>query len=671
MFFDTQTSHAIRLTRSDLLAHLTRVAGGKLSRVMPAEPPPPRRSARFGPFEADLRSGDLRKDGLKVRLRGRPFDILTVLVERQGELVTRDELRQRLWTADTFVDFEHGLNSAVNRLREALGDAAESPRYVETLPRRGYRFIAPVAWAGDVPSGVSTTGGTPPVEEPLSPEGRGLSRKTVAGAAVAGAVLLALLGGLAALRARRPGLSVSDMPRVAVLPFQNVSGDPGQEYLVDGMTAALTAELAQVGGLRVISRSSVMPYKGESRRLPQIARELAVDAVVEGTVLQTGGRVRVTAQLVDTGTDRQLWARSYERDVADVINLQRELALAIAEGVHATLTPGEKQRLAATATVDPAAYEAYLRGRFAWETMTFRGLSSAVEHYERAIALDPSYAQAYAGLAESYWVMGSAGYESAPQGDSAARARAAARRALELDPGLGPAEAVLGFIEIDYDWNFAAGEARLRRVLERTPSLPGVHVSFSAYLSTMGRFEEAVAEARRWMELDPRSVVATQTLGYRLYYARRHGEAVAAFEKALELDPRSFVARAGLGLTHWQQGRKESALQKLQEAVALSEDSPYVLASLGCVAARLGDPARARGALARLAELRQSRYVPPIYPAIVQVGLGQKDEAFVRLEESFAERSGWMLFLNIEPFFDGVRDDPRFQDLLRRIGLRP
>ena len=400
------------------------------------------RFVTFGPFEADLQSGDLRKQGFKVRLRGRPFDILALLLERPGEVVSREELRERLWTADTFVDFDHGLNTSVNRLREALGDTADNPRFVETLPRRGYRFVAPVEWRSgrgllespapvDPPSATDaspTEGVATAAAEPSSKIGR-----QRLGLAFAAGLLLAALGlAVWLIKDRTRAARSSDQPRVAVLPFLNVSGEPSQDYFADGMTDALIAELAQLDGLRVISRTSVMSYKGTRVSLPQIARDLGVDAVVEGSALQSGDRVRVTAQLIDAASDRHLWARNYEQEAKDVIALQRELALAIAQGVRATLTPGEQKRLAARPSVDPRAYEAYLRGRFHWESMTSSGLKGAIEQYERAIALDPSYAPAYAGLAESYWIMGSAGYEVAPQGETAPQARAAARRALEL-----------------------------------------------------------------------------------------------------------------------------------------------------------------------------------------------------------------------------------------------
>ena len=380
--------------------------------------------------------------------------------------------------------------------------------------------------------------------------------------------------------------------------------------------------------------------------------------------------MRVTAQLIEAATDRHLWANSYERASADVLVLQREIVRDIAREVRATLSPREEARLAAKPSVDPLAYEAYLRGRISWDTMSEKGLESSIGLFERAIALDPGYAPAYAGLADAYWILGSAGFEAAPQHATVPKARAAARKAKELDPDLDRAEATLGFLEIDYDWDFGTGERRVRAVLERNPSLASVHTSFSYYLAAMGRFEEAIAAAERGQELDPLSVVPVQTLGFRYYYARRYAEAAMTFGRALEMDPGSFVARVGLGLARFKQGRTEEALREIERSARDSGDNRWVRASLAYVWARSGQPERARQVLARLEEEGKADYVPAFYPAVVEAGLGDTDAALASLEKAFAERSGWMVFLKVEPFFDSLRTDPRFIDLLGRVGLR-
>jgi TolB-like protein/DNA-binding winged helix-turn-helix (wHTH) protein/Tfp pilus assembly protein PilF len=641
------------------------------------DPKPSSRVARFGTFEADLASGDLRKSGQRVTLRGRPFEILEILLTRAGEVVTREELRQALWTADTFVDFDHGLNTAVNRLREALGDTATNPRFVETLPRRGYRFLAPVQW-GDRPEVRPTHSersehrepvSPPESPEPAPPRSQPSPSPVRASRVLLAVAALAILAGLTGLWWHVRSDARNGPVRIAVLPFLNLAGDGGQEYFVDGITDALIAELAQLDRLRVISRTSVMPYKGTRLSLPAIAAELHVDTIVEGSVLSSGDRVRVTAQLIEAATDRHLWANTYERASADVLVLQREVVRDIAREVRATLSPREEARLAARPSVDPLAYEAYLRGRILWDTMSKKGLEGSIGLFERSIALDPGYAPAYAGLADAYWILGSAGFEVAPQLETVPKARAAARKAMELDPDLDRAEATLGFLEIDYDWNFAAGERRVRAVLERNPSLASVHTSFSYYLAAMGRFEEAIAAAKRGQELDPLSVVPVQTLGFRYYYARRYAEAAMTFGRALDRDPGAFVARVGLGLVRFKQGRTKEALQELERSAQDSGDNRWVRASLAYVSARSGQLVRARQILARFEEESRGRYVPAFYPAVVQAGLGDSAAALAFLEKAFAERSGWMVFLKVEPFFDSLRADPRFVDLLGRVGL--
>lgn len=625
------------------------------------------RRVRFGVFEVDLATGDIQKGGLPVRLRGRPFEVLAQLLERPGELVTRDELRQRLWPADTFVDFDHGLNTSINRLREALGDSADSPRFVETLPRRGYRFVTPVTPVADTPPArVEAAPDEPGPPEP-PPASRGV-RPIALSLAIAAALAVA---GYLAFGRGVPAPSGSALSRVAVLPFRNVSGDPGQEYFADGLTDALIAQLAQVKALRVISRTSVMAYKSAARRLPEIGRELGVDAVVEGSILRSGDRVRITAELVDAAADRQLWAESYERGVSDILAIQSEVARAITRGIRVTVTPQETARLARPSSVRPEAYEAYLRGRFFWQAMTADGFRKSIEYLNQAIAADPDYAPAYAALADSYWIMGTSGFEVAPQGEVAPKARAAAARALELDPNLPAALATLAMVEIDYEWDWASGGEHLRRAIALNPSLADAHVTYSAYLTGMGRFDAAVAEARRALELDPLSVVAGQTLGFRLFYAGQFQAAIQQFRRTLELDPHAFVAKAGLAQSYWATGDRERALAEAERSVAESGGNCWVQAWLGYAAGASGDAGRAREVLASLQASSRLRYVPPIYPAMVYAGLGDRDRAIAALEQAFRDRSPWMLFLNVEPEFQSLRDDPRFVALLLKAGHRP
>jgi TolB-like protein/DNA-binding winged helix-turn-helix (wHTH) protein len=654
---------------------------------------------RFGVFEVDRKTGDVRKQGLKIRLRGQPFDVLVLLLERPGDLVTREELREKLWPADTFVDFDHGLNTSVNRLREALGDSADNPRFIETLPRKGYRFIAPVTAAitaapltaapaqhgqmappmpglagPTVPAQAPHPPGVPlfttplPTSVPQTTQVQAKPRLAKRALVVGALLFLAALAVAYRQRGGTPTRTPTTPPRLAVLPFRNLSGDPGQEYLADGLTDTLIADLAQVSALRVISRTSVMLYKASDKRLPDIARELDVDTVVEGSVLRSGDRVRITAQLLDARADRHLWAHSYERDLADILALEGEFARAITREVQVTLTPGEQERLGRTAAVDPRAYEAYLRGRFAWEPMTDEGLRKGVEFMEQALALDPRYTPAWAGMAYCYWLMGSAGYEAARPLEVAEKAKAAVRKALELDPALPAAQATLAMIEIDFDWDFPSGEARLKEVIARNPSFADAHVSYSSYLAGVGRSAEAVEEARRGLELDPLSLVGGQTLGWRLLYAREYDRAVVQFRRTLDTSPRAFVARAGLALALVGQHEPSRALVEAERALADSGGSPWVTALAGHVAAVSGDRDRGRRALADLDTMARRRYVSPVYRAFVHAGLGDRARAVADLEVAFRERSPWMVFLPAEPELDALRSDPGFRDLLRRVG---
>ncbi len=613
---------------------------------------------RFGVFQVDLQTGDLRKQGLKVRLRGKPFEVLSLLIERKGEVVGRDELRQRLWAAETFVDFDHGVNTAVNRLREALGDSAESPRFIETIPKKGYRFIAPVLEDAELAAAVAPLAESPALSRP---------RPVPLAALALGLVALGVAGWLVYRRAPAPGRA-SGTARIAVLPFRNVSGDDAQEFFADGLTDALIADLAQVSALRVISRTSVMPYKATAKRLPEIASELGVDSVVEGSVLRSGDRVRISARVVDAASDRNVWSETYERDISDILALQREVARAITAGVRVSVTPQEQARLEQSVEVSPEAYEAYLRGRYSWQTMTADGLRQGVEHMEQAIRIDPRYAPAYSGLAYCYWVMGGAGFETAPQTLTAPKAKQAAQQALAIDPGLVTAQATLAMLEIDYDWDFPRGEARMRRAIAANPGLAEPHISYSAYLAAMGRGVESIAEAKRGLELDPMSQPAAQTLGYRLFYARQHERAQAQFRKTLALDQRAFVARVGLAQALWEAGERKRALPEAERAMADSAGSPWILGWLGFAQAASGQSSQADAILARLAELAQTQYVSPIYRAMVHVGRGDREQAMAALEKAYEHRSGWMVFLNVEPTFDSLRDDPRFKDLLRRVG---
>ena len=522
---------------------------------------------RFADFEVDTRSGELRKSGRKIRLPEQSFQILELLLDRAGEVVTREELHQRLWPAGTFVDFDAGLNNAVRKLRDALADPAESPRYIDTLPRRGYRFIASVE--------------APPVAalEPTAaqvPARRAGFRLRLSGPGAPVAALLAVLLALAVsgTRERWRGRSAPvKIESLAVLPFENLTGDDGQNYFVDGMTDALITKLAQVRALRVISRTSVMQYKRANKSLPRIAEELDVDAVVEGTVTRSGARVRVTAQLIHAPTDRHLWARSYERELRDVLALQGELAGAIAQAIEVKLQPEEQRRLSRTTAVQPDAYEAYLKGRFYWSERSPTGLLKAVGYFQQAIERDTGYAPAHSGLSDAYRLFDLSGL--APPRESMPKAETAARKALALDDTLAEAHASLAGVLYRYHWDWEGADREFQLCLELEPNNAEGHRAYAIYLLTVRRHEEALGEARRARELSPLSLVINTELGTALVRAGRYDEAIDRLQKTLEIDPKFARAYATLAGAYDVKGDRPRAVALVEKSASLSGGAPH------------------------------------------------------------------------------------------------
>ncbi len=651
---------------------------------------PSGQSIRFGVFELEVRAGELRKRGLRVPIQGLPIQLLTILLENRGQVVTREELRTRLWPADTFVDFDHSLHNAIARLREALGEDANNPRFIETLPRRGYRFI------GAVESVAALAGQTgTPVPPVLQAGGRRLSPDTI-GAPATGAVapeaevvaaeaakprprygLLAFIG-LAALSVAILGLNIDGVrerlfgnpvaPRIqsiAVLPLENLSKDPEQEYFADGMTDALIANLAQISALRVISRTSMMRYKGTKKSLPEIARELNVDAVVEGTVQRSGDRVRIIAQLLYAPTDRHLWAQSYERDVRDVLGLQEELALAISQEIRVKLKPQEQARLAGH-SADPEAYEAFLKGQYYFVRLTPEALNQAISYYQEAIAKDPRYAAAYAGLAFAYANLGG---RLLPPHEVWPKARTAALRALDLDPDSAQARQLLALMKWHYEYDWSGAESDYRRALELSPGDPVVHGSHAHYLAARGRFAESQREINRALQLDPLSVIGRCAEGRLLYYARQYDQAIKSARAGLEMDPNYVGPCLWLGLTYEAKGMLVQAVAELQRVIKASPNETLPLAALARAYGLMGRKEEAREVIQQLSELAKKRYVSAYDIAVAYTGLGDKDQIFSWLEKDYAARGGLLVYLNVEPVFDLIRSDPRFQDLIRRIGL--
>jgi TolB-like protein/DNA-binding winged helix-turn-helix (wHTH) protein/Flp pilus assembly protein TadD len=640
--------------------------------MLPAVPTP--RTLRFGLFELDLRSGELWKQGRKVRLEGQPVQILVCLLERSGELVTRDELRERLWPADTYVNFEHGLNAAVKRLRRALNDSADNPRFVETLPRRGYRFLAPVESVRadeDIPV-VTEVPPEKPVsateEPPHSEDDRTLEpvhwllahKKPVFALLLVLAILIAWM--------LRPKNSQSPaIQSLAVLPLENLSGDPSQDYFSDGMTDELITELGQISGLRVISRTSVMTYKGARKPLPQIARELNVETVVEGTVMRSGNQVRITAQLIEAPADKHLWAQSYEGDVRQTLTLQRQVARAIAEEIHIELTSHDRDVLKSVKTVNPDAYEAYLKGRYFWNKRTADGMKKAIDYFNQAIEKDPNYAQAYAGLTDSYALAGDWKYGVLAPKEAYPKAKAAAIRAIELDNTLGEAHISLAFCLDGFDWNFASAGREFARGIELSPGYATGYEWYGWHLASLGRNDEAVAEVKKAASLDPLSLIISSDLAEELLIAHRYDEATEQARKTINMDSFFAPAHYVLGQALVQKHMYKEAIAELQRAVELSEGSTAFTANLAYAYAVSGSRNEAVEILNDLKNRPQNGFSNAPEIALVYVGLDQKDQAMSWLEKAFEESfSPWVL---MRPAFDPLRSDPRFQNLLHRIGL--
>jgi TolB-like protein/DNA-binding winged helix-turn-helix (wHTH) protein len=627
----------------------------------------------FGAFKADLRAGELLKNGRKVRLQEQPFQILAMLLEHPGEVVTREDLRLKLWPADTFVDFDHGLNNAINRLREALGDSADSPRYIETLSRRGYRFIAPVDRGVSAAARTSEVANSElvAVPEEVVPSGRLTSSAShplswLWMPVTALAVLLALLLGLNVRGWRDRLFTKSTPPRIhsiAVLPLENLTGDPSQEYFADGMTEALITDLGKLGALRVISRTSVMRYKGTRKSLQEIARELQVDVLVEGTVARSGSRVRVTANLIQASPERHLWAESYERNLSDVLALQDDVARAMAIGIHIKITPQEQARLASARPVNPEAYEAYLKGRFFWNKFTPEGWLKGIEYFNEAIHIDPSYALAYAGLANCHISLGSFGI--VPPREAMPKGIAAAQKSLLLEESLADAHFSLASAKTLFEWDWIGAEREFKRGFELNPSYALGHNWYSLYLSALGRFEEAISEQERARDLDPLSLIINTNLSRTFFYARQYDRAIERGLTAVELDPNFALTHGWLMEAYARKGMYKEAVRERQRLVGDQNEA----ATLGAVFEVSGYSGILRRDVTTIKETSKSRYVPADILASAFAELDDKEEALRWLEKAYEERDSGVALLHVLPEYDKLRSDARFQALLSKVGL--
>jgi len=638
------------------------------------EPLRPTSVFRFGTYEVSFQSGEVRKAGLRIRVQQQPMKLLEMLLERKGEVVTREEFRSRVWPNENFGDFDLALNIAIGKLRSALGDSAENPRFIETLPKRGYRFIADVAVVDGDPrekgSG-SATGDlaeTEPAGELENPKLVAPRRQLSPAHRIAVAVALVLIFSILAIwlfrsRERAP----TAIQSLAVLPLENLSGDAAQNYFADGMTDELITDLAQISALRVISRTSVMVYKGARKPLPQIARELNVDAVVEGTVLRSGDQVRITAQLIDAPSDKHLWSRSYEGELRDTLALQKRVAAAIADQIRINLTPQEQAALKTVRVVNPDAYESYLKGRYFWNKRTADGFKVALAYFNQSIEEDPKYAPAYSGLADTYALLGDWQYAVMTPKEAFPKAKAAAIKALELDGALGEAHNSLAFVLDGFDWDLDAGGKEFQRAIELNPGYATAHHWYAWHLSLLGRYDEAIAEMRRAENLDPLSLIINSDLAELLGLAHSYDESIRQSRKTIEVDPNFALAHNQLAQAYLQKQMYEEAVAELQKAVRLSGDSPTCIANLARAYVAAGKRSEAEKLLSDLKKRSTPAYSNAPEIAIVYVSLGDKDQAMSWLEKGFEERFNPGVLLR--PGFDPLRSDSRFQNLRRRIGL--
>jgi TolB-like protein/DNA-binding winged helix-turn-helix (wHTH) protein/Tfp pilus assembly protein PilF len=621
---------------------------------------------RFGEFELALKSGELRRNGRVVRLQPQPFKVLAFLATHAGQTVTRQELQHAVWDGETFVDFEHGLNFCIKQIRSALGDNAQTPRIVETLPKRGYRFIPEVERLNGKQTAETVINEPAEARSSVEPRQRAIqfpARRIAAIGVIAGVALAGVYFTFGFLARRNPTDPVPLAVRVmiAVMPFENLSGDPEQAYFSDGMTEEMIARLGGLNpdALGVIARTSVMGYKGGNKDIGEIGRELGVDFVVEGSVRRDQDRVRITAQLIRVSDQTHLWSESYDRPAKDALTVQAEVSNRIANALTIELLREREQGSAQPGNAD--AVDAYLRGRYLWNKGNRESVARSVEQFNRAIELDAGYAPAYCGLADSYRLLGM--YYVTPPRDAYPRAKEAATRAIELDPDSADALVSLGTIRFRYEWNWAEAERDFLRAIEINPSLGMAHHDYAWFLIAMGRFDEGIHQMKLAQRLDPLSPVANSDVGWAFLMARRYDEAISQIERTLELEPDFKSALACLERAYLLQGRHREAKETLMRE--LGETSP---------AASAGDPAAEMELLysrrlERTLETARKGRSSPYNVATVCLAAGRQDQALAWLERAFEERDPMLVAVRTDPAFDAIRADPRFVGLLRRIGF--
>jgi TolB-like protein/DNA-binding winged helix-turn-helix (wHTH) protein/Tfp pilus assembly protein PilF len=631
------------------------------------------RTVRFGAYELDLRTAQLKKYGLRVKLQRQPAQVLVLLVTRLGEVVTREQLRDHLWRDDTFVDFDHGLNNSINRVREVLCDSVAEPRFIETIPKTGYRFIGEVEEVGvsnlrPLPAQVVSLADVS-VGGPLLDSGPSVIRGDEARAGIIGrfgrgaalAVVLSLTLGMSG------GIAKSLQPSVrslVVLPFENLSGDPSQDYFAEGMTDALITDLARTGSLQVISRTSAMHYKGSHLSLPEIARELNVDAVVEGGVMRSGGRVRISAQLIQAASDRNLWARAYERDAQEVLPLQREVAQSIVTEIRAKMAATVNTGGSGRETANSEAYEAYLKGKFFTHQPGTPDFERGIGYLRQASQLDPNFALSHATLADSY------GWDGSTLED----ARREAETALAMDETLAEGHTALAWVKFRADWDFAGAESEYRRALELNPRYVEAREAFGLFLAYQGRLPEAFAELEAARHLDPISSKLNMLYGLALYCDRRYDESLEKFLKALELAPGAVNIQRHMFRAYEQKGDLRSAIEMFPEAAAWWGESHENAVRQAEELRKSYEKSGASAYWEKRVEIETRNHVEfdKFRLSLMYVHLGEHERALTLLQQLYGEHSDALpMWLKSDPQYDPIRSEPRYQALLREMGFPP
>ena len=652
----------------------------------------------FGHFRIDEVERVLLHSGEPLPLSAKVFDILLLLIENRGHVVEKDRLMKEIWP-DAFVE-EGNLTQNISVLRKVLSEGEDSHPYIQTIPRRGYRFVGSVTEldyeTDDLiieehsrahavitdqqvtrrSSELDEKGNTRESELSVSSRvaaltgskwpNRLFTARNLVSAAILAMVVVATVVSMRLLRGRTE-TAQPEIRSLAVLPLENLSGDPAQDYFADGMTDELIADLAKIRALRVVSRTSVMRYKGaRNKSLPEIARELNVDAIVEGSVLRSGDRVRITAQLIQAASDRHLWGESYERDLRDTIELQREVATALTEQIKIKLTPQEQERLANTHTANPEAHEAYLKGRYFWNKRTGDGLKKAVEYFELATKEDTTYAEAYAGLGDCYVLLYD--YDLLTPGDAVPRAKAAARKAIELDDTLAEAHTSLAYVEFLHDWNWQGAEGEFKKALDLNPNYATAHHWYGLYLAARGQLDESLLELERAREIDPLSLIINSNLGRVRYFMRDYGQAVEQLQKTLELDSSFWGAHYKLAEAFRMKGDYEQAATEYQKSLTLSGEN-QLAATFGAAYAESGLKGADRTWLVELRDRSKRQHVSPFELAHQYAAVGDRIQALNSLQNAADERSAWIIFIKVDPYLDGLRSDVRFKAILRQMDL--